>query len=96
MIRSDKKEFRYSIKFMFPITNNAAKYEALLMDLRLAEKIRVEKLTMYANSQLVVQQVFDEFELKAFLLKKYNGLVRQLWGNFEKNTIGLDSPRREH
>ena len=38
LIESYKEEFRYSIKFMFPITNNATEYENLLASLRLAKK----------------------------------------------------------
>ena len=30
LVGPDKKEFKYSIKFTFPVTNNAAEYEALL------------------------------------------------------------------
>ena len=41
LIRSSMEEFKYSIKFMFPITNNAAENEALFVDLRLTRKIKV-------------------------------------------------------
>ena len=50
LIGSGKKEFKYSIKFIFPITNNTAEYEALLAGLWLARKIRVGKLKVYADS----------------------------------------------
>ena len=33
LVGSDKEEFKYSIKFTFPITNNATEYEALLAGL---------------------------------------------------------------
>ena len=39
LIRPDKEEFRCSIKFTFPIANNATEYEALLAGLRLAKRI---------------------------------------------------------
>ena len=61
LIGPSKQEFRYCIKFMFPITNNAAEYEALLVGLRLAKKNRVKKLIVFADSQLVVQQVSGEY-----------------------------------
>ena len=50
LIRPGKGKFRYSIKFMFLITNSVTEYEALLEGFRLAKKIRVEKLTVFANS----------------------------------------------
>ena len=37
------EELQYCIKLGFPITNNAAKYEALLEGLKLAKKSRVDK-----------------------------------------------------
>ena len=45
----EKEEFKYSIKFKFPVTNNVAEYEALLLGLRLAKKIRAE-ITLFTNS----------------------------------------------
>ena len=84
LIRLDKKEFHYSIKFMFSITNNTVEYEALLASLRMAKKIRVQKLTVFVDFQLVIWQVTSEYEVKDPLLKKYNGLVKQLLVNFAK------------
>ena len=69
---------------MFPITNNVTEYEALLAGLRLAKKIQVEKLMVFADSQLVIRQVLKKYEMKDPLLKKYNELVKQLWKNFTK------------
>ena len=54
LIGPDNEEFKYSIKFTFPITNNAAEYEALLAGLQLAKRIRAEKVRVFADSQLVV------------------------------------------
>ena len=39
LIGPDKEEFKCSIKFTFPITNNAAEYEALLAGFRLVKRI---------------------------------------------------------
>ena len=50
LIGPGKEEFKYSIKFMFLITNNAAEYEALLVGLRLARSIRVEKVKVFVDS----------------------------------------------
>ena len=47
---SDKEEFKYSIKFTFSITNNAAEYEALFAGLQLAKRIRADKIRVFANS----------------------------------------------
>ena len=62
-IGPEKKEFKYSIRFKFPVTNNVAAYEALLLGLRLAKKIRVSKVTIFTDSQLIVRQVLGEYEV---------------------------------
>ena len=78
LVGPDKEEFKYSIKFTFPITNNAAKYEVLLAGLQLAKRIRAERVRDFADSQLVVRQVSGEYEVKDPSLKAYNRLVKQL------------------
>ena len=50
LVGSDKEKFKYSIKFTFPITNNAAEYEALLAGLQLAKRIRAEKVKIFVDS----------------------------------------------
>ena len=78
LVGPDKEEFKYSIKFTFPITNNAAKYEALLAGLKLAKRIRANRIRVFADSQLVVRQVSGKYEVKNPTLKAYNRLVKQL------------------
>ena len=55
LVGPDKEEFKYSIKFTFPITNNVAEYEALLVGLQLAKRIRVKRVRVFVDSQLVVR-----------------------------------------
>ena len=69
---------------MFPIINNAVEYEALLIGIRLAKKIRVEKLMVFVDSRLVVRQVTREYEVKDPIPKTYNELVKQLWTKFSQ------------
>ena len=82
LIGPDKEEFKCSIKFTFPITNNAAEYEALLAGLRRAKRIRAQRVNVFVDSQLVVRQVTGEYEVKDPVLKAYNELVKQLWLKF--------------
>ena len=95
LIGPDKEEFKYSIKFTFPITNNVAEYKALLAGLRLAKKIRAENVKVYADSQLVVRQISREYEVKDPTLKAYNGLVKQLWQKFSQIQL-TQIPREEN
>ena len=81
LVGLDKEEFKYSIKFTFPITNNVAEYEALLAGLQLARKIRADRLKVFIDSQLVVRQVSRENEVKDLTLKAYNRLIKQCGRN---------------
>ena len=58
------------------------KYEDLLTGLRLARRIRVDRLKVVANSQLVIRQVTREYEVTDPVIKTYNGIVKQLWAKF--------------
>ena len=53
MVESGKKEFKYSIRFRFLITNNVVEYEALLSGLRLAKKIHARKIVLFTDSKLI-------------------------------------------
>ena len=64
LIGPDEEEFKCSIKFTFPITNNAVEYKALLVGLQLAKRIQTDKVKVFADSQLVVCQVIEEYEVK--------------------------------
>ena len=49
LIGFDKEELKYCMKFGFPITNNVIEYESLLSDLKLAKKIKDERITVYLD-----------------------------------------------
>ena len=87
LVGPDNEEFKYSIKFTFPITNNAAEYEALLAGLQLAKRIHAKKVRVFTDSQLVVRKVSGEYEVKDPSLKAYNSLVKKLWQQFSQIQI---------
>ena len=47
----------YALKFRFEASNNEAEYEALIAGIRLAKDIGAEKLEVFSNSMLIVQQL---------------------------------------
>ncbi|XP_016165024.1 uncharacterized protein LOC107607607 [Arachis ipaensis] len=81
---TDKSDLQVeqSIRFSFQTSNNQAKYEALLAGLRLAQSLNITQLQVYCDSQLVVQQVTGNFQVKDQLLEKYHALVRELIPQF--------------
>ena len=66
----------------FPASNNEAKYEAIISGLDLAIFVSSEKIIIRSDSQLVVGQVNDEYEIRDQRMIKYVSLVNQRLGNF--------------
>ena len=69
-----------SYKFLFPCTNNVAEYEALLNGVKL--EWRITKLHIFGDSQLVINQVNNEYQTKDDKLVPYKKLVDSLWNYF--------------
>ncbi|XP_030945303.1 uncharacterized protein LOC115969823 [Quercus lobata] len=55
----------------FPITNNEAKYEALVEGLDLAKAMGATNVIVYCDSQVVTSQVNSDFECKGEKMKRY-------------------------
>lgn len=51
---------RYALVLTFKATKNEAKYEAVIIGLRLAKGLGVASLHVYCDSQLVLNQVKGE------------------------------------
>ena len=45
---------RYAIRIHFPVSNNVAKYEALVNGLRIAIELGIRRLDIQGDSQLVI------------------------------------------
>ncbi|XP_057981163.1 uncharacterized protein LOC131166594 [Malania oleifera] len=67
----DGLETLYAPRLEFTTTNNDAEYEARLASLRLVESLRVARIHVSSDLQLVVEQVKGEFEAKEQKMKKY-------------------------
>jgi len=61
----------------FPITNNEAKYEALVEGLDLAKAMGATNVIVYCDSQVVTSQVNSDFECKGEKMKRYLEQVRK-------------------
>ena len=51
-------------KLEFQTTNNIVEYEALILGLRAAKDLNTRQLTVFGDSELVVQQVKNIFRVK--------------------------------
>lgn len=53
----------YALRFGFYASNNEAEYEALLVGLRWLKEMRAERLEIYNDSQLIMNQVKLEYQV---------------------------------
>ena len=83
LIGPNKIQIRYVVKLKYNATNNAAEYEALITGLKLAIEVRTENLKVYSDSQLVVNQVKDAYQVKEPSIIKYVQKVKQLLKKLE-------------
>ena len=67
-----------AFKLQFPTTNNIAKYEALIVGLKITIEWNITELQFFGNSQLIIKQVLDEYQTKDDKLLPYKELVDQL------------------
>jgi 6-pyruvoyltetrahydropterin/6-carboxytetrahydropterin synthase len=68
-------------------TNNVAEYRALIWGLRNARGLRVRKLDVYADSELLVKQLLGTYRVKNEGIKPLFAEARQLLEGFESYTI---------
>ena len=71
LISPEGHRILYALRFNFPATNNETKYEKLLAVLRLAKKVRVESLVIFSDSQLVVNQIWREYQARGMKMTVY-------------------------
>ena len=62
-------------KLLFPCTNNIAEYEALVINIKTTLEWNVTELQVYGDSQLVINQVNDEYNTKDEKLFPYKNLL---------------------
>lgn len=79
--------FAYAVRFDFPASNDKAEYEALIAGLRMARAMGATCLDIRSDSQLVVNQITEEYQAKDNMMEKYLHKVRELLSRFEEYTI---------
>jgi ribonuclease HI len=64
-------------RYIGKATNNIAEFRGLLGCLELAMKYRMKRLTVYSDSQLLVNQVNGSYKIKAPHLKTIHEMIRE-------------------
>ena len=60
------------------ITNNQAKYEAILKGLQLLHEVKAEAIEVFGDSQLIINQLIDLYECKEYNLRRYHDECQRL------------------
>nr|XP_011459877.1 PREDICTED: uncharacterized protein LOC101294534 [Fragaria vesca subsp. vesca] len=83
----DEFKHKYALEFQFNASNNAAEYETLIGGLQLARGIGVERVEVFSDSQLVVNQVNGSFEAKEPQLHSYQTLSKAFMQRFKSASL---------
>ncbi|KAK0605075.1 hypothetical protein LWI29_022519 [Acer saccharum] len=84
-----------AMRFDFKATNNQAEYEALLAGLRVCIALGADKLEIYNDSQVVVNQILDEYQAREEHMIAYLDIAKRLLRKFIVYRISL-IPREEN
>ena len=71
LVSPEGHQMHCTLIFGFKASNNEAEYEALIAGLKLAREMRVESLEIYRDSQLIVYQVTDEYQVRGEKMAAY-------------------------
>ncbi|XP_070056722.1 uncharacterized protein [Nicotiana tomentosiformis] len=80
---------------MMPLTNNKVEYEALIAGVELARGLDSEAIKVKCDSQLVVTQVYGNFDTKEERMQQYVVRVQALLTRFQEWSIS-HIPREEN
>ena len=97
VIFPDKIIIEKSLRLGFLATNNDAKYEALLVGMKMVQKIGGKTMEILSDSRLVVGQVKGELETRDVRMQGYLNEVRHLQSGFESfNVLQIPRSRNTH
>ncbi|VFQ68937.1 unnamed protein product [Cuscuta campestris] len=85
----------HAIVFNFKLTNNEAEYEALAGGLRLAQALKISRVSIKSGSSLIVGLVTGNMEAREGCMAQYKDLVLALLKGFEEFKIA-QIPREEN
>ena len=69
-------------KLAFDCSNNEAEYEALIVGLKILKKLKVKRISVYGDSELIIKQVKGEYQDKHPRLRAYRNAVLDILKTF--------------
>lgn len=82
LIPPEGERITISHKLQFEATNNIVEYEALILGLEVAKKLGMKCISAFGDSELVVQQVRQQYQCKHSRMKSYRNYVWDIVDNF--------------
>ncbi|KAM1985525.1 hypothetical protein ACFX16_013686 [Malus domestica] len=87
---------KYALRFKFKASNNEAEYEALLAGLHLAKHLGVKRIDIFSDSQLVVNQVTNNFDAKDSSMAAYLAQTQLLLKHFHYQITQIPRAANSH
>ena len=75
LISPSKKTTHLSFKLDFKVTNNIVEYEVLLLELNATKEMKIQRLQVFGDADLIIQQVKKSSQAKHVRLKAYRDEV---------------------
>ena len=63
--------FSYRLQWDVDYTNNVCEYEALVLGLEVARKLKIEHLIVYGDVEFIVKQIKQKYQAKNSRLRSY-------------------------
>lgn len=96
LISPEKLTIEKSLKLGFLAVNNETKYETLLEEMSMVQRMGGKAVKMFLNSRLVVNQVKGELEERDERMHGYLSQIRHLQSEFESFTLLLPKSGNTH
>jgi ribonuclease HI len=77
------EQLKYVLQLLFPASNNAAEYEALIHGLNIVISLGIKRLMVYGDSLVVISQINKEWDCSNDSMGKYCTAIRKLEDKFE-------------
>jgi ribonuclease HI len=76
-------QLKYALQLLFPTSNNATEYEALIHGLNIDVSLGIKKLMVYGDSLVVISQVNKDWDCSTDSMDSNCTMMRKLEDKFE-------------
>jgi ribonuclease HI len=77
------EQLKYALQLLFPTSNNASEYKALIHGLNIDISLGIKRLMVYGDSLVVISQINKEWDCSNDSMGKYWTAIRKLEDKFE-------------